>query len=190
MDDVLTYALYPTTGLRFLRIKYGLDPVPDEMKPPPAEAAAQGPAAAVEPEPAAPAPPKSARARAFNVYVGGDFYRVEVDPVGPPDRATRVTGAGGQGAPGASAGPQDGARPAAPGAAPDESTVAAPMPGLVLRYPVKVGQSVEAGDTVVILEAMKMENSLPSPAAGSIKALPFEPGATVAKGDVLAIIAP
>ena len=34
IEDVLTYALYPTTGMRFLRIKHGLDPVPDEMKPP------------------------------------------------------------------------------------------------------------------------------------------------------------
>ena len=66
----------------------------------------------------------------------------------------------------------------------------APMPGLISRYAVTVGQHVDAGDTVVILEAMKMENALPSPASGSIKALPFVPGATVAKGDILAIISP
>ena len=64
------------------------------------------------------------------------------------------------------------------------------MPGIVVRYDVEVGQQVEAGDTVVVLEAMKMENSLPSPMAGSVKALPCSPGTTVAKGEVLAIIVP
>ena len=46
------------------------------------------------------------------------------------------------------------------------------------------------GDTVVILEAMKMENALASPGLGSVKAFPFPEGATVKKGDVLAIITP
>ena len=41
-----------------------------------------------------------------------------------------------------------------------------------------------------ILESMKMENSLPSPASGSVKALPFDTGSTVSKGDVLAVISP
>ena len=64
------------------------------------------------------------------------------------------------------------------------------MPGIVIRYDVEVGQQVEAGDTVVVLEAMKMENPLPSPMAGSIKALSCSPGTTVVKGEVLAIIVP
>ena len=64
------------------------------------------------------------------------------------------------------------------------------MPGLVSRYPVEVGQQVEAGDSVVVIESMKMENSLPSPVAGTISELPSNPGATVAKGDILAVITP
>ena len=64
------------------------------------------------------------------------------------------------------------------------------MPGLVLRHEVKVGQRVEAGDTIVVLESMKMENSMPSPSAGTVKALPLAPGAQAATGDILAIIAP
>ena len=77
-DDVLTYALYPTTGLRFIKIKHGQEPVPDEMKP---KTAAQvedkraGTTSAAEPP-----PPRSPRARSFNVYVGDDFFQVEVDP--------------------------------------------------------------------------------------------------------------
>ena len=170
LDDVLTYAIYPTTGMRFLRIKHGLDPVPDEMKPPTGEAATGPQAPQPSVTPLAEAPPMSSRARAFNVYLGGNAYRVEVDPVAVAARgATR---------PAASASGQQSSKAPAAG----EATVAAPMPGLVSRYPVEVGQQVKAGDSVVVIESMKMENSLPSPVAGTISELPSNPGATVAKG--------
>ena len=187
MDDVLTYALYPTTGLRFLRIKHGLEPVPDEMKPPSTEAPAKvsQPTAQVTKK-LDQAAAKSSSARAFNVYVEGEVYQVEVDPVEAGSRPSRVSD-GGQAVAPSGARTEDGAQPPAE---PGEATVLAPMPGLVSRYSVEVGQHVEAGDTVVVLEAMKMENSLPSPAAGSIKALPCALGASVAKGDVLAVISP
>jgi biotin carboxyl carrier protein len=64
------------------------------------------------------------------------------------------------------------------------------MPGLVLLHEVKVGATVKAGDTVVVLEAMKMENTLPSPVDGTVRALPFDIGSKVSRGDVLAIITP
>ena len=185
MDDVLTYALYPTTGLKFLRIKHGLDPLPDNMKPPSERLPGQEPKAA-KPQSV---PPRSRRARAFNVYVEGEHYHVEVDPLDPglSPQIARVSQEGSQTAGAGPDGPPPGG---ADGAHPGEATVLAPMPGLVLRYAVEVGQHVEAGDTVVILEAMKMENSLPSPTAGNVRAFPFESGEAVAKGDVLAIIAP
>lgn len=62
------------------------------------------------------------------------------------------------------------------------------MPGMVIRYEVKEGDSVKEGDTIMILEAMKMENSLPSPAAGVIKQICCKEGQSVQKGDVLAVI--
>jgi oxaloacetate decarboxylase alpha subunit/pyruvate carboxylase subunit B len=65
----------------------------------------------------------------------------------------------------------------------------APMPGMIVSYQKNVGDAVEEGDTVLILEAMKMENALPSPVSGTVKALNFSSGDTVAKGDVLAVIA-
>ena len=55
-------------------------------------------------------------------------------------------------------------------------------------YLVEVGQKVKQGDPVAVLEAMKMENTLPAPRDGSIQSLPIEPGQTVVKGDLLAII--
>ena len=174
IEDVLTYALYPTTGLRFLRIKHGLEELPDEMKPTPpaAEAATATPRIVRR---VSDGTPKSARARRFNVYVGDELFEVEVDPV--DGAGSRVATA----APG-----RDGGSPAS-----DQkvgATLNAPMPGIVLRYLVEAGQAVTAGDPVVVLEAMKMENTLPSPVDGSVGQLPLEPGATVKKDQVLATI--
>jgi oxaloacetate decarboxylase alpha subunit/pyruvate carboxylase subunit B len=64
----------------------------------------------------------------------------------------------------------------------------APMPGLIINYEKNVGDSINEGETVVILEAMKMENALPAPASGTIKAINFSSGDSVAKGDVLCVI--
>ena len=177
IDDVLIYALYPTTGLKFLRIKHGLDPLPDEMK---AGQAAQATAAA-----SSEAPPKSALARSFNVFVGGEYYQVDVDPVqqGGGGAAARTTAARPAIARPTPAGP-------AAAAAPVEGGILAPMPGILLRYVAEEGQTVKAGDPVVVLEAMKMENTLPAPMAGTVSSLPLKPGDTVAKDAVLAIIAP
>ncbi len=60
--------------------------------------------------------------------------------------------------------------------------VKAPMPGLVLRLEVEVGQRVEAGAGVVVLEAMKMENEIRSTGAGVVKAIHVKPGDAVEKG--------
>jgi biotin carboxyl carrier protein len=66
--------------------------------------------------------------------------------------------------------------------------VTAPMPGKVVRVMVEAGQQVEAGQGVVVVEAMKMQNELKSPKGGTIAELRAEPGATVNAGDVLAVI--
>ena len=64
------------------------------------------------------------------------------------------------------------------------------MPGVVLRYTVEVGQRVKAGQTVVVLEAMKMENTLPAPADGVVTRLCTGPGAKVTRGTDLVVIGP
>lgn len=69
-----------------------------------------------------------------------------------------------------------------------EAMVRAPMPGLVLGIPFGVGASVERGQTVVILEAMKMENDLGSPITGTIKEVRVNKGQTVNQGDVLVVV--
>ncbi|MBA3890286.1 MAG: acetyl-CoA carboxylase biotin carboxyl carrier protein subunit [Gemmatimonadaceae bacterium] len=61
----------------------------------------------------------------------------------------------------------------------------APMPGLIVRVNVQQGDEVQAGQGLVVMEAMKMENELRAPAAGVVKRVACEPGAAVEKGSVL-----
>ena len=68
--------------------------------------------------------------------------------------------------------------------------VKAPMPGMVVRVLVTEGESVVAGQGLVVLEAMKMENELKAPAAGVVRAVLATPGAAVEKGSVLIEIVP
>jgi biotin carboxyl carrier protein len=63
--------------------------------------------------------------------------------------------------------------------------IKAPMPGLVLEVAVSVGQTIQKGDKVLILEAMKMENVLKAAGDGEVKAIHIERGAAVEKGQVL-----
>jgi biotin carboxyl carrier protein len=63
--------------------------------------------------------------------------------------------------------------------------VVAPMPGLVVRVNVAVGDMIAAGHGAVVMEAMKMENELRAPAAGRVKALHAEVGMAVEKGAIL-----
>ncbi len=65
------------------------------------------------------------------------------------------------------------------------NAIKAPMPGLVLNVNVKVGDEIEKGDGVLVLEAMKMENLLKSPGAGVVKSIDIKVGDAVEKNQVL-----
>ena len=62
------------------------------------------------------------------------------------------------------------------------------MPGMVIRYEVKEGDAVNEGDVVLILEAMKMENSITAPVSGTVLSIAFKNGDSVQKGNTLAVI--
>jgi biotin carboxyl carrier protein len=62
------------------------------------------------------------------------------------------------------------------------------MPGKVVRVLVEQGAQVEAGDGIVVVEAMKMQNEMKSPRAGIVTTLNAQAGATVKAGEVLAVI--
>ncbi len=74
---------------------------------------------------------------------------------------------------------------AAAGGASGPAPLVAPMPGLVVRVNVAVGDAVAAGQGLVVMEAMKMENELRAPAGGTVRAVHAAPGAAVNKGAVL-----
>ncbi|MBQ7526959.1 MAG: biotin/lipoyl-binding protein [Bacteroidaceae bacterium] len=74
----------------------------------------------------------------------------------------------------------------APAAAPaGAKTVTAPLPGTITKVTVKVGDKVNAGDTVLLMEAMKMENNITAEFAGTVKAILVEVGAQVQSGQAL-----
>jgi len=199
--DVLIYALYPTTGLRFLKWKYGLEPVPESAKPKTIEEIereneliAKAKAGKLVEKIEKPAPEKGPGLRTFNVFVNNEYYEVEVEETRGVPFVTRITRP---------------ARPTAPAAPPPtpevkkargapvaelitlaegEVAIRAPMPGMVIDYKVKEGDKIKSGDVVVVLEAMKMENSLTSPADGVIKKINFHAGSSVSKDDILCII--
>ena len=207
IDDVITYALYPTTGMRFLRLKYGLDKeIPADWKPPKAPKTLEqakrdeelidlAKAGKLVEKKEAAVPPKGPGVRTFNVFVGDEYYQVDVEAVGSAMPAASAT---------ASAAPARAApRPAAsapPAAAKKqtaqaevaagEAAIVAPMPGMIIRYDVNVGDRVKAGDVIVLFEAMKMQNNIPSPIDGTVKALMFKPGDPVPKDAAMAIISP
>ncbi|MGO9393685.1 MAG: pyruvate carboxylase subunit B [Desulfobaccales bacterium] len=214
--DVLIYALYPTTGQRFLKWKYGMEEVPEEVKGKTLEqikledevyktikqknlfAKVKELLATLEKAP----PAKGAGLRTFNVFVDGQYYEVEVEALGGAPVLTAVTpkaapamAAAPAPAPAAAAAPAPTSAPVSKGAAAPQQALAAgdvplraPMPGMIISYSVQVGDKVAIGDLVCVLEAMKMQNSLPAPAAGVVKAINFDPGASVAKDTVILVI--
>jgi acetyl-CoA/propionyl-CoA carboxylase biotin carboxyl carrier protein len=74
------------------------------------------------------------------------------------------------------------------GAGSGSGQVAVPMQGTIVKVLVEVGQAVEAGQSVVVLEAMKMENQIEADKSGTIKAVNVKPGDTVGAGDVVVVI--
>ena len=66
-----------------------------------------------------------------------------------------------------------------------ELVIKSPMPGLVIDVAVKVGDVVEAGQTLVVVESMKMHNELRAPRAGTVRAIRVETGAKVAQNTIL-----
>jgi propionyl-CoA carboxylase alpha chain len=75
-----------------------------------------------------------------------------------------------------------------PSAAAHAGSLLAPMPGTVVRVAAAVGDNVEAGATIITIEAMKMEHAIRTPAAGVVTALPVTVGAQVDSGTVLAVV--
>ena len=159
IDDVLTYALFPQVGLKFLQNKDN----PDAFEPVPT-----GKPAAVT---------NDAGEEVYTVSVEGKSYTVAVANGGDISAIVPV----GQAAPAASA--------AAPVAATGGEPVNAPLAGNVIKVLVQPGQAVAEGESIVILEAMKMETSVSAPTAGTIVEVRVQSGDSCVVGDVLVTLA-
>ncbi len=201
IDDEILYAIYPVTGKKFLKWKYGLEKAPEEVMPKSLEEALKEQDMIAKArkgelvEKKKDAPEKSDQTRKFNVFVDEEYFEVGVEEIGgapvisyaQPAAAPAAAPAAPKPAAAAPA-PTAPAKPAPAAANVDGTALTAPMPGMIVSYEKNVGDAVSEGETVVILEAMKMENALPAPVSGTIKAINFESGDSVAKGDALCII--
>lgn len=122
----------------------------------------------------------------YVVTLNGKNYEVEVEETDAV--ITAVTDA----APVAAAAPAAPVAAPAPAAAPaaaaDGQKVLSPMPGTILSVNVSVGSAVKAGEVILILEAMKMENEIVAPCDGTVKQLAVQKGSTVATDALLAVV--
>lgn len=116
------------------------------------------------------------------VTVNGVAYNVTVEEGTGTAAASAPVAAAPVAAPAPAAAP---AASAAPAGAAGSVTVTAPMPGNILDVKVKAGDSVKAGDTLLILEAMKMENEISAPQDGTIASVNVRKGDVVNSGDLL-----
>jgi pyruvate/oxaloacetate carboxyltransferase len=204
IDDELIVALYNITGKRFLRIKYGLEPMPEEMKPKTLEdikkeeelinkAKAGKLIEKTEPK------EKPQDLRQFDVYVDDTYYLVEISEKGEAPKIISSRPAIHNSDPVAKPvnNPAPQVRASNPAPEPKSAPVTSieggtkitsPMPGMFVRYEKKIGDPIKQGETVLVLEAMKMYNNIPSPVDGVLVDAPFSGGANVAKGDVLAVV--
>ena len=126
----------------------------------------------------------------YNVSFNGRTYEVEVEVCEPITLAEYQTIA-----PAPVAAPVAAPAAAAPAAAPAAAAITgageavnAPMPGTILKVNVQNGQAVKAGDVLVVLEAMKMENEILAPKAGTVTQVAVQKGSNVDTGAPLVVI--
>jgi pyruvate carboxylase subunit B len=176
-EDVLTYAMFPEIGRRFLEERAAGTLKPEELKPPKgAEAVALSSTAPTD----------------FNVTMHGETYHIRITGVGHRTADQRPFFVTVDGVPEqilietlaeivpTESGVVDTKRAARGSKRPKatkEGHVTSSMPGTVVDVMVKIGAPIKAGDPVLVIEAMKMENEVPAPVAGIVKAI------NIAKGD-------
>ena len=118
--------------------------------------------------------------KTYTITVNGTAYSVTVEE----GTSTTAPVAAAPAAP--KAAPKAVAAPAAPVVGGGSIEVAASVPGKVEKIVASVGQAVKAGDTIIVLEAMKMEIPVVAPEDGTVASINVTVGATVENGDVLA----
>ena len=163
-DDVLIYALFARVGLDYLKNRDN----PDAFEPVPGSEAIE--------VSAAPAAPQSGAAASYQVAVNGKAFTVMVDPNGTV-------------APLANAGDSVAAA-LAPTSSGTGAPITAALAGNVIKLLVAVGDRVDEGQALLVLEAMKMETNISAAQAGIVQQILVQPGDAVATGDPLVLLEP
>ncbi|CQM22608.1 oxaloacetate decarboxylase [Salmonella enterica subsp. enterica serovar Typhimurium str. DT104] len=163
IDDVLTVALFPQIGLKFLENRNN----PAAFEPLPQAEAAQ-PVAKAE---------KPAASGIYTVEVEGKAFVVKVSDGGDISQLTAAV-------PAASSAPVQAAAPAGAG-----TPVTAPLAGNIWKVIATEGQTVAEGDVLLILEAMKMETEIRAAQAGTVRGIAVKSGDAVSVGDTLMTLA-
>ncbi|MDR0767691.1 MAG: sodium-extruding oxaloacetate decarboxylase subunit alpha [Methanosarcinales archaeon] len=163
-EDILTYILYPAIAPKFLKG----EAVEEELVISCGAPAANGASLSGVPT-------------EFKVEVDGSVYEVKVEPTGYSIVAADNKSAAGSSA--TAAAPTNGGKSKnTPGA------VTSSMQGMVFSIKAKIGQQVSEGDTVCVIEAMKMETAVNAPKSGVVKEIIVAEGDSVSPGDALMII--
>ncbi|MBD3634689.1 MAG: sodium-extruding oxaloacetate decarboxylase subunit alpha [Methylophaga sp.] len=161
VDDVLTYALFPQIGLKFLQNRDN----PDAFEPAPSDA----------PKTATPTATAAAGDQeTYTIKVNGQAYVVQINEGGDISHVESS----------AASAPAPAAEPAGEG-----EPVTAPLSGNIWKIQVSPGQQVKEGDTLLILEAMKMETQIVASKSGTVSSISVKQGDAVKVGDLLANIA-
>ncbi|MAZ45236.1 MAG: oxaloacetate decarboxylase subunit alpha [Gammaproteobacteria bacterium] len=152
IDDVLTFALFPQIGLRFLENRND----PSAFEPPPS---------GLQKNPESFMPNETEGPSAYKVKVNGKTFNVEVSEDGQVEQITKAIGAEEAGQP-----------------------IRAALAGNIYQVLVRVGDFVEEGDVLLVVEAMKMETEIRADRDGKILAMEVKEGASIAVGEILAVI--
>ncbi len=163
IDDVLTYALFPQIGLKFLKNRNN----PDAFEP--------APSLDTAPLEQAPAPKPDGKTEHYSISVDGKVYAVSVAPSG---ELTNIQPAPSSASQHTDVLPQSASVEGA-------ETLNSPLSGNIFKVNVKPGQQVSQGDVVIIMEAMKMETEVRAAKDGTVTQLHVSEGDSVSTGEPL-----
>ncbi|MBK15721.1 MAG: hypothetical protein CL770_03425 [Chloroflexi bacterium] len=180
VKDILIHTLFPNISRKFLDIKFGHIQVESEDSDNTEKKIDANDSVAVEPNKnnlnSDEIPTRSDQIRSFNVFVEDQYFKVDVDPINKNFKSIEKIEQSNSGKLKNKAVKSNRAK---------ENTLIAPMAGTFLRYEVEVGQEIKSGDSVLVIESMKMENSIPALTDSVVSELPFKPGDAISKGDIL-----
>lgn len=121
----------------------------------------------------------------LRITIDDKTYEVDVEAVEPEGRAPMPRGYAVESAPVRLPAASAAAQPKRPEPANEEKVCRSPVAGIVVRLVAQIGQAIQSGDVLLVLEAMKMETNITSPIGGKVSAINVQPGDAVTVGQVV-----